>query len=130
MKLLPQIELLLEILGSNHFPYNAMAQKFSAIVTSPLTSITVTFLCNYFKESVKCILKGNNFLFEGGQKKEKKTLLLFVDCRLYFIHILCICKDWHNSHNRWNLAPTWIAALDLVSCISNKRPWKKQYTMC
>ena len=93
MKLRPQIELLLEILGSNHFPYNAMAQKFSAIVTSPLTSITVTFLCNDFKESVKCILKGNNFLFEGGQKKEKKTLLLFVDCRLYFIHILCICKD-------------------------------------
>ena len=72
-KLLPQIGLSLEILGSNHFPYNAMAQKFSAIVTSPLTSIAVTFLCNDFKESVKCILKGNNFLFEGGQKKEKKT---------------------------------------------------------
>ena len=83
MKLLPQIELLLEILGSNHFPYNAMAQKFSAIVTSPLTSITVTFLCNYFKESVKCILKGNNFLFEGGQKKEKKNIIIV--CRLWIV---------------------------------------------
>ena len=80
MKLLPQIELMLEILRSNHFPYNAMAQKFSAIVTSPLTSITVTFLCNYFKESVECILKGNNFLFKGGQKKEKKNIIIV--CRL------------------------------------------------
>ena len=69
-------------------------------------------------------------IWRGTKERKKNMFLLFVDCRLYFIHILCICKDWNNSQKRWNLAPTWIAALDLVSCISNKRPWKKQYTMC